>query len=649
MTLSKYFPQGTLNMNIQWLRGFSVLAVVLFHINSGFFSNGYLGVDIFFVISGYVISPQLLYLFNTNINIKTALYIFFIRRILRLAPVFLTITILFGLIIFLIGPFMDHHRIYGQLISSYLFIGNIGAYKFGHNYFHPQPNPLLHLWSLSAEEQIYFFLPFILLFFSYLKFRNFLNIYISLLFIFVFSHFMLLQYPSILKLFGIDDNQGFLYYFVTLHLCEFLIGSILSTQKNKLTRFREIRFQYFFFILGFFIFLYKFQNTFLVYFLAFLWTFFLLLLFGNNGPNLPFRKLLVWLGDRSYSIYLLHLPILYLFRSTQFFAFIPNLLSIPIAVCTVLILANLTYLKIENRFRLSKNTIIDLKPIKLKLSFISYIHIFMLIVWFALWNLGGQSFVTDKSQIPERAWLIDKNCYILGAQLCSYPKNDSGKKALLIGDSHAGAIARSFIKVANEQDYSAYVFAWGGCPTISKSRMSEIRIQHYKFPQSVLLTKKEPPWCPQYVDEILQILKTNQFDVLFISNDCSWCNESTLRANALTALDLSKFVKNSFFIGQTPVFNDPLDFNPSIFSPPGPEFPIEIEKMNQTSFMQDKYMAKFFIRHDMAYIPTSDIFCDGNFCYPYLFGSFMFVDYNHLSIKGASLLEPRLQWAFSYK
>ena len=179
-TKSNYRP------DVQALRGLAVLSIVLFHANEKYFPLGYLGVDVFFVISGFVVTPLMVRIFTSaEINCKkriTNLLLFYRRRFYRLAPALaLTLTIS-TLAIFLFDAPNYHQRFARQGIATLLLLGNIGAYRYSGDYFAPNPNPLLHTWSLSVEEQIYLFLPLVL-FLTFLgrNYRKKLAIYIFLL------------------------------------------------------------------------------------------------------------------------------------------------------------------------------------------------------------------------------------------------------------------------------------------------------------------------------------------------------------------------------------------------------------------------------------------------------------------------------------
>ena len=161
------FSETIYRRDIQALRGLAVLAVVLFHADENYFPLGYLGVDVFFVISGFVVTPLILRISTDQTNgggRLSNLRYFYRRRFYRLAPALAVTLIISAISMFLLGPIIDHQRFARQGIATLLLVGNAGAYKYSWgDYFASNPNPLVHTWSLSVEEQIYIFLPLILI------------------------------------------------------------------------------------------------------------------------------------------------------------------------------------------------------------------------------------------------------------------------------------------------------------------------------------------------------------------------------------------------------------------------------------------------------------------------------------------------------
>ena len=147
---------------IDGLRALAVSSVVIYHFFPNILPNGYLGVDIFFIISGYLITQSIL---RNKGSLTYTLKHFYERRFKRLFPalfVFLTLTAL-GLIFILINS--DYENFISSLFAAKTFWANIYFWRDG-GYFggNDQLKPLLHTWSLSVEEQFYIFYPSFLIF-----------------------------------------------------------------------------------------------------------------------------------------------------------------------------------------------------------------------------------------------------------------------------------------------------------------------------------------------------------------------------------------------------------------------------------------------------------------------------------------------------
>jgi peptidoglycan/LPS O-acetylase OafA/YrhL len=157
--------------DITGLRAIAVLAVLIFHISPQYLQGGYLGVDIFFVISGYLISSILINEYNTTNTISLSL--FYKKRILRILPATLFIIFITALISKIIMIEDSFRYFLKSALFSSIGFANIFFYKtLDTSYFATDSalNPLLHLWSLGVEEQFYFVLPLIfLLFFRFKK------------------------------------------------------------------------------------------------------------------------------------------------------------------------------------------------------------------------------------------------------------------------------------------------------------------------------------------------------------------------------------------------------------------------------------------------------------------------------------------------
>ncbi len=146
---------------IDGLRAIAVGGVVLYHFGMPGLSGGFTGVDVFLVISGYLIGAILWREYTQTGSI--ALGDFFLRRLRRLAPAWLVL----AFVVFAAGYHIllphDFRELGKALIAATLFAANIHFYR-GTGYFDgaAEEKPLLHMWSLSLEEQFYLVLPLLL-------------------------------------------------------------------------------------------------------------------------------------------------------------------------------------------------------------------------------------------------------------------------------------------------------------------------------------------------------------------------------------------------------------------------------------------------------------------------------------------------------
>lgn len=201
--------------DIDGLRAISVIAVILFHADVGILSGGYIGVDIFFVISGYLITSLIFH----EVESKTFSYAnFYKRRIARLLPA-LIIT-LFTVLVF--GFFFNDNASFDSLGKD-IFFSAIGAanilFAQGDNYFAQDASvrPLIHLWSLGVEEQFYLAWPTVLLLVSPLKKRGASFVVV---FLFLISFYMAFV--------DVASSPTTTYFYPQYRAFELLIGAFVA-------------------------------------------------------------------------------------------------------------------------------------------------------------------------------------------------------------------------------------------------------------------------------------------------------------------------------------------------------------------------------------------------------------------------------------
>ncbi|WP_246229674.1 acyltransferase family protein [Bradyrhizobium cytisi] len=162
-TASKQNKAADFRPDIEGLRAIAVLSVIGFHYGVPWLTGGFVGVDIFFVISGYLISQLLLRELNGTGTIDFVA--FYGRRARRLLPAALLVTVATLIVSYFVLSPLEQKEIAKSAAASSVFATNMSLLSQALNYFGPESslNPFLHTWSLSVEEQFYFLWPALLL------------------------------------------------------------------------------------------------------------------------------------------------------------------------------------------------------------------------------------------------------------------------------------------------------------------------------------------------------------------------------------------------------------------------------------------------------------------------------------------------------
>ncbi len=162
MNKTKQVVHGNYFSHIDGIRALAVLAVVFYHLWAPLCPGGFIGVDVFFVISGFLITGGILRGLNKG---TFTIRDFYHRRIKRILPAYFAMILgvfAVGCAIYYCTP-LTH--LGDAAVMGTLFMANLYFWKMGGDYFAPDihGNPLLHLWSLSVEEQFYLFIPVLLI------------------------------------------------------------------------------------------------------------------------------------------------------------------------------------------------------------------------------------------------------------------------------------------------------------------------------------------------------------------------------------------------------------------------------------------------------------------------------------------------------
>lgn len=207
---------------IDGLRAVAVLSVIIFHLNNRWLPGGFLGVDIFFVISGFLITGIILSeIQNGSFSFRD----FYTRRIKRIYPAFIAAVSLASVIASQIFLYEDFNQMRKTIELSTVFLSNIYlGFRLGYFDLSADENPVLHIWSLAVEEQYYLLYPLLLIFCckKTKSLRALRHISIILFLILTATSFLPAAfYTDIL-------NQPNTYYLSTLRFPELLVGSLLA-------------------------------------------------------------------------------------------------------------------------------------------------------------------------------------------------------------------------------------------------------------------------------------------------------------------------------------------------------------------------------------------------------------------------------------
>ena len=488
--------------DIDGLRAIAVLSVIIFHINPNLLPGGFVGVDIFFVISGYLIS---LHIFKDLSKGQFSLIEFYRRRIKRIAPAMLVVIFITVILTqFLFRP-EDAEKVAESGLWSLLSLANVYFWLFQDtSYFAPASNelPLLHLWSLGVEEQFYIFWPLVLLAVHKISFGRY---FFGILFLVTLGSFLLGEY-----LFA--EEPSFVYYMLPTRAGELLIGALLAQIIFKRDSI-EISHKTIGLISWSGLLLVSGSLIFLSEKLVFpgLWAIpptlgaGMLIFAGHYSKNGPSRFLilppLVWVGVISYSAYLWHWPILAFLRYSN----IEVDLTLGFAYLTLVIfLAWATYIYIETPARRSSNTAFQVfvKYYIVPGSVIAFLSLSAMKLdgygprWFSddyrstLTNLRDEIAPAYKYDYVCQSQLItdqdvqNKNC-VLGDQSKNIPR------AILWGDSNAAHYIGMLGVFAREGGFLFRNLQIGSCPPLSSDAsefVKPIRVADCNKSRKTILT-----------------------------------------------------------------------------------------------------------------------------------------------------------------
>ena len=594
--------------DIEIIRAIAIINVFFFHLGISSFQLGFIGVDIFFVISGYLMA---------SIYKNTSIKDYYIRRFNRLIPSYYITIILVIIASLFILEYTEFRETIYQIWYALSFTSNIGFWL-ENTYFNKDNfKPLLHMWTLAIEFQFYLILPLITFLFRKNKYIIIIMFFISLLICFIMTEFS-------------PKTSFFLIFF---RIWEFLLGYIIAKyallqniHKKNTLKINIISIILLILIIfsSIFIstislldihisdFIYGHPGMFSLFICIITG---LLLIFGipNFIQNSKVGNILTFIGKYSYSIYLIHYPIiiLYLYKplSGTILKF-NNYYQITI-IMIIIIVTSYIFQNIANSLFIKKVFTIN-----------RYLYFFVFIVLFAFASLSIKKNMTDKVDLNIYNARFDITEYRCGKikrimnpleKLCSLnelPDNSKTQNIILIGDSHADAIKYSFTEVASKLNKKVYFLVQnnplmnGNNSINAKTLLKEINkynIDHAIIHYSSILNKAE------------------------IINFIILANKQNIIVSFLMPIP-------------TPEFNVPramynnIKYNKKIIPRKLEDYKIEYKETK--NILKKDYVANLKI------YDVDEYFCTKNCIYSLEDGTPLFIDSHHLTISGANLLKP---------
>lgn len=402
--------------------------------------------------------------------------------------------------IFLLGPIGDHQKFARQGIATLLIAGNVGAYKYSGDYFSPNPNPLVHTWSLSVEEQIYLFLPLILMLILHNRrcLKSVTAIVLGFISAISFISFLIPTFfQSLYSRLGIELASQFSFYSPIDRIWQFTLGGLAFLLLDRLQNrtWKIPKGIHWLGVIAVAIILFGpiHMSLKVSSFLASLFAVIVILSKSIDVlPNFLIQKI-EWVGDRSYSIYLVHMPLLFL---AKYSPGLGNGLSqkflLIMMIFISILLGHFQYELVEKKFRIRGQRMNPMPATSILHSVIGFIVI--PIVLFSLILASAQmdyrpilkNFAKDMkvdSHLLARAGCVDK---AFNPSKCSWNVIQSKGSVLLVGDSQADAAADGVRLAANKLQLNFLGASANGCPFLQTDTTGDKPINCLNFQSSIL-------------------------------------------------------------------------------------------------------------------------------------------------------------------
>ena len=443
---------------IQALRAVAAVLVVIYHAKVT--SGGYIGVDIFYVISGFLITGLLLRELDGTGSL--ALKAFYLRRVKRLLPASFFVLFVTAIVAWTVYPTTLRHGLgkdvaaAGAYVSNYLF----ALWQMDYQNLNATPPVVIHYWSLAVEEQFYLFWPFIIL--ALYRFGARRAVFIGVAAITIASF--------LLSLFLTPREPIWSFYSLPTRAWELGIGALLLFIPKRIRFSSNYGWAALALILyGTLTFTDKTPFPGTAALVPVIGTAFAIASL-NNWPRAMNRfgnlKIVQWLGEISYPLYLWHWPVLVI----PSVAWGRSLVAHELLICVLLtaLLADLTHRFIEDPIRYSKP-----KP-KLVIKSGAAATAASLVMGAAIYLSFNDEIKLDNgrsysvSELIKRPVIYDDDCHVNNGETvspeCTYGERGAKRKIVLFGDSHAAQWFPALEQLANENNFELISLTKSACP-----------------------------------------------------------------------------------------------------------------------------------------------------------------------------------------
>lgn len=627
--------------DIQGLRGIAVLLVVIYHTGVAL-PGGYIGVDIFFVISGFVITQLLLR--ETSATGTISLKSFYERRIKRILPAvaFAIIGTLF-LSIFALSPFGEQQQVAQTARASSFFAANFYFYL-QDSYWALAENPLRHLWSLAVEEQFYIFFPVLLLALNKLKIRINSRLSVAILIVISIISFVISYLLSIGEQI-LPKPELFAFFGTPWRMWEFLAGSLIalapsiriavksiSTPLSAIAlaaiAWSAISFDSYTPFPGSAALIPVLATTALIYFGT----------QSNLLTTLLSARPLTAVGDISYSWYLWHWPLI-VFAHRVFPA---SEVIAPVGAALISVLfAIFSLRKIENPIRHNSH-LHGKRVLQLGAACVIAPLVFSIATQqlsatgLGLTELRSDS--TDISYADTKVCRVDLILDLENSNCDDYSFGPLAKRILLVGDSAAGSISDAVASFAKSNEFNFSVYYANSCPVTARA---------YKYREN----------CESNFAQISEYIEKLNPDFLVIANMSDlYVSESGLgkvivdfdgnparsadEALQLWIAGLQSRIENRFSLRKVLIVQQPplSAMREPILLQKLFDEEVSLDNSDTRNMIVQAEAELFKSYKNIAVFDPASVLCDDKNCRQTLNGDALYYDGRHLTVKGSLLM-----------